>query len=266
MVTKLLGEVSQGLAEDEMPVFDAGFHVRTLQNVKLARYTVRLPVNFTARRNRLPESSGGRPPEYGERKRPLPRRWKNRVIPATAPDRVETWEENGLVFRTEFWDNLVLPDVKVHPDNPTFNVVAIYDSRFTKPILLACPLQFSGRVMRGFYRDRWPVEQVPQAGKQMLGGARQFVFAEESRHRLPELNLLAGAVVTYLAATLSAVPTGFWDRRPKPTPGRFRRLLARLPFPNPYPLPEQLRKRVVVSAHLPKGVAGHRRTKPAATA
>ncbi len=68
----------------------------------------------------------------------------------------------------------------------------------------------------------------------MLGGARQFVFAPESCQRLPELNLLAGSMVTYLAATLPAVPTGFWDRNPKPTPGRLRRLLARTPFPNPH--------------------------------
>jgi hypothetical protein len=117
--------------------------------------------------------------------------------------------------------------------------------------------------LRGLYRDRWPVEQVPVAGKQMLGGARQFVFAPESCQRLPELNLLAGTLVTYLAATLPAVPTGFWDRNPKPTPGRLRRLLARVHFPESYPLPEQLRKKDSVSAHLLKGILGHRRTKRA---
>jgi hypothetical protein len=101
------------------------------------------------------------------------------------------------------------------------------------------------------------------AGKQMLGGARQFVFAPESCQRLPELNLLAGAMVTYLAATLPAVPTGFWDRNPKPTPGRLRRLLARVPFPKSCPLPERLREKASVFDHLPKGILGHRRTKQA---
>jgi hypothetical protein len=104
------------------------------------------------------------------------------------------------------------------------------------------------------------------AAKQMLGGARQFVFAPESCQRLPELNLLAGSIVTYLAATLPAVPTGFWDRNPKPTPGRLRRLLARTPFPKTYPLPERHREKNSVFDHLPKGVLGHRRTKQTASA
>jgi len=131
---------------------------------------------------------------------------------------------------------------------------------------LACPLKLSGKALRGLYRDRWPVEQIPLAGKQMLGGARQFVSAPESCQRLCELNLLAGAMSTYLAATLPAVPTGFWDRQPKPTPGRLRRLLARTPFPQSYPLPERLRKKDSVFDHLPKGILGHGRTKQAVRA
>jgi len=260
-------QVAATLADDEMPVFDAGFKISQLQAAELPRYVVRLAKNFTARRNELPVYKGhGRPPEYGDLVRPLARTRNGKFFPATPPDRVTTWTENGLAFRAEFWDNLVLPDVKVHPDNPTFAVAAIYDPRFQEPWLLACPLQLSGPALRGLYRDRWPVEQVPLAGKQMLGGARQFVFAPESCQRLPELNLLAGAMVTYLAATLPAAPTGFWDRNPKPTPGRLRRLLARTPFPDSYPLPARLRKKDSVFDHLPKGILGHRRTKQAADA
>ena len=255
---------AETLAEDEIAVFDAGFKVRELHAVELSRYLVRLAKNFTARRNVLPAYKGhGRRPEYGELVRPLARTWKGKLIPATPLDRVETWTENDIEFRAEFWDNLVLPDVKVHSDNPTFIVVAIYDPRYRGPWLLACPLQLSGVALRGLYRDRWPVEQVPLAAKQMLGGARQFVFAPESCQRLPELNLLAGSIATYLAATLPAAPTGFWDRNPKPTPGRLRRLLARTPFPKVHPLPGRLRKKNSVSDHLPKGILGHRRTKQA---
>jgi hypothetical protein len=260
---RVLLHTAQTLGADEMPVLDAGFKIRELQAANLPRYVVRLPVNFTARRHGLPAYQGGRPPEYGRRVRPLARVWKGRFIPATPPDRVETWTDDGMGFRAEFWDHLVLPDVKVHPDNPTFHVVAIHDPRFRQPWLLGCPLCLSGPALRGLYRDRWCVEQVPLAGKQMLGGARQFVFAPESCQRLPELNLLAGAMVTYLAATLPAVPTGFWDRHPKPTPGRLRRLLARVPFPKSCPLPERLREKAAVFDHLPKGILGHRRTKQA---
>jgi len=266
--TLVLQQTAKTLGQDEMPVFDAGFKVRQLQEAGLSRYVVRLAVNFTARRNVLPSYKGrGCRPRYGKSVRPLTRQGrKGNLIPATPPDRVETWTENDIEFRAEFWDNLVLPDVKVHPDNPTFTVAAIYDPRFRQPWLLACPLRLSGRALRGLYRDRWPVEQVPSAGKQMLGGARQFVFAPESCQRLPELNLLAGAIVTYLAATLPAVPTGFWDRNPKPTPGRLRRLLARVNFPKLYPLPERLRKKNSVCDHLPKGILGHRRTRQTASA
>jgi hypothetical protein len=258
--TRVVRQVAKTLGENEMPVLDAGFKVRELQEAGLSRYVVRLAVNFTARRNVLPPYKGhGRRPEYGELVRPLARRWKGKFIPATPPDRVETWEEDDIEFRAEFWDNVVRPDLKAHPDNPTLNVVAIHDPRFHEPWLLGCPLRLSGTTLRGLFRDRWPVEQVPLAGKQMLGGARQFVSAPQSCQRLPELNLLSGAIVTYLAATLPAAPTGFWDRNPKPTSGRLRRLLARVHFPESYPLPERLRKKASVSDHLPKGILGHRR-------
>jgi hypothetical protein len=264
--TRLLRQVAGSLAEDGMPVLDAGFKIRELQAVQMPRYVVRLAKNFTARRDHLPVSAGGRPPQCGERVRPLPRQRNGQCIPATAPDRVETWIENGLPFRAEFWDDLVLPDVKVQSGSPIFCVAAIHDPRFELPWLLGCPIRLTGTALRGLYRDRWPVEQVPGAGKQMLGGARQFVFAPESCQRLPELNLLAGSIITYLAATLPAVPTGFWDRCPRPTPGRLRRWLARIPFPESHPLPARLRKKVVVCDHLPKGILSHRRTKQASSA
>src|SRR5206468_2820104 len=81
----------------------------------------------------------------------------------------------------------------------------------------------SPQVLRDLYRDRWPVEQLPLAAKQMLGAARQFVHEQETCQRFPELALLAGAVLTYAAATSPAVPTGSWDRLPRRTPGRLRR-------------------------------------------
>jgi hypothetical protein len=74
-----------------------------------------------------------------------------------------------------------------------------------------------------------------------------------------QLGLLAGNVLTYVAATTAAMTTGFWDRRCHPTCGRLRRVLLRVDF-SEVPVPEgPLRKKASVTAHLPKGVQGHRR-------
>jgi len=264
---KAIRETADTLADDEMPVYDAGFSPKALQESDLSRFLVRLRDNFAGRRNELPEYKGnGRPPEYGNIVRPLARKYGDHYIEATPPDRVETWTENGVQIRAEFWDDLVRRDVKVDPDNDTFTVVAIYDPRYEDPWLLGCSEKLSGMVLYALYRDRWPVEQVPLAAKQILGGERQFVFAEESRQRLPELELLSGAIATYLAATLPATPTGFWDRNPKPTPGRLRRVLAEEVFPIDIPLPERIRKKSSPTEHLPKGILGHRRQKQASSA
>ena len=260
--TRLLRQLAENLAEDEMPVLDAGFKLKTLFQADLERFVLRLATNFTARRNFLPEYEGGRPAEYGDIVRPLARSYDGKQIPATAPDRVETWQHLGLEFRAEFWDDLVLRECKPSVENQTFTVVAVYDPRFKTPWLLACPLQLSGVDFWGFYYDRWPIEQLPLAAKHMVGAQRQFVSAEESCYRLPELSLLAGSMQTYLAATLPPIPTGFWDRNPKGTPGRLRRWLARTTFSDLQPLQQgRIRRKSSATDHLPKGILGHRRSK-----
>lgn len=103
------------------------------------------------------------------------------------------------------------------------------------------------------------MEQLPLAATQMLGAVRAFVHAPETCQRLPELALLAGAILSYVAASSPAVPTGFWDRRPQPTPGRLRRALARCPFPHDFPLPARIRAQAARTDHLPKGFWGQRR-------
>jgi hypothetical protein len=258
----VLQQLAENLAEDEMPVLDAGFELKTLFQVGLERFVLRLATNFTARRNFLPEYEAGRPAEYGDLVRPLARSYAGQPIPATAPDRVETWQHLGLEFRAEFWPDLVLRECKPSGANQTFTVAAVYDPRFENPWLLACPLPLSGADLWGFYHDRWPIEQLPLAAKHMVGAQRQFVFAEESCYRLPELSLLAGSIQTYLAATLPPIPTGFWDRQPKGTPGRLRRWLGRTTFSDLPPLQQgRIRRKSSVTGHLPKGVLGHRRSK-----
>ena len=50
--------------------------------------------------------------------------------------------------------------------------------------------------VRAIYKDRWLVEQIPLSAKQMVGAHRQFVHADESIQRLPELALLAGSILS----------------------------------------------------------------------
>lgn len=165
----------------------------------------------------------------------------------------------GQPVRAEFWDHLVAPDAT--PGAPTFTAVVIHDPRFLHPLVLAVNVPLDGKAVQAFYRDRWPVEQLPLAAKQILGAHRQFVFAPESCQRLPELAFLAGSILTYVAATAPAVRTGFWDRAARPTCGRLRRFLGRVPFLELVSagLPAHFRKKEPVTAHLPKGVLGHRR-------
>src|SRR3989454_5310962 len=180
---------------------------------------------------------------------------------APPPARKEPWQVGArkppLRLRAEFGDGRVLADAP--PGAPTFSTAVIHDPRLDEPLLLNTALPLTGAQLQAFYLDRWPVEGLPLTAKQMLGAARQFVFAPESRQRLPELALVAGAILMYSAATQPALPTGFWDRTPKPTSGRLRRVLSRVHCADLAGLPEQLRKKPSPTAHLPKGVLGHRR-------
>jgi len=202
----------------------------------------------------LPDYCGlGRKPIYGELIRPLPRKYKEKTLPASTPDETQRWEENGQTIRAEIWRNLVLPDCAPNVHNPTFDVYAIYDPRFETPWLLATPVVLKPVSVRAIYKDRWPVEQIPLSAKQMIGSQHQFVHAEETIQRLPELVLMAGSILSFLAATMPATPTGFWDKKPKRTPGRFRRTLAGQAFPKVANLSRRLRKKNSVTAHLPVG-------------
>jgi len=204
------------LADDEVVLFDAGAHIADMQAASIKRYVIRLASNCTARRNELPAYSGkGRPPEYGRRVRPLKRRWKKRTIEATKPDFSTSFEHEQRTIQVLGWSELVLADMKPHPGNETFSILVFFDPLYLQPLVLGTNVSLQPVTAFKLYLDRWPVEQIPLAAKQMLGLHRQFVFAPESCQRLPELALLVGNVLTYLAAVLPPLPTGFWDRRPK---------------------------------------------------
>jgi len=246
------------MAEHDALVLDAGFEIRHLQEAGATRYVVRAAKNVTGRRAKLDDYPGRRRPrQRGELIRPLARTYRDRTLAASTPDAGATWQEGNTVVRAAWWDDLVLADVPL--TSPTFRLVVIHDPRWTEPLVLATTLAVSARTLRDLYLDRWPVEQLPLAAKQMLGAARAFVSAPETCQRLPELALLAGSILTYLAASQPAIPTGSWDRRPRPTPGRLRRLLSRAVFPTSFHLPDRIRKKDAVTAHLPTGNWGQRR-------
>ncbi len=258
----LLHWIKRHLAADEVAIMDAGVKLADVQAAGIERYVLRLATNFTARRNYpAPYRGKGRIPIYGEKIRPLERSYKGKVIAASTPDRVEIWTENGVTLQADSWEDVILPGVLPGAESKTFQVYAIHDPAYTTPWLLATDLKLKASSVKAMYQDRWPVEQIPLAAKQMIGAHRQFVHADESIQRLPELALLAGSILSYLAATSPLAPTCFWDRQPKRTPGRFRRMLMGKSFPQSYLLPGQIRKKNSQTSHLPKGILAHRRKK-----
>ena len=266
---ELLKQVKRLLQPADIMLADAGFRIRMCHEAAIPHYLIRLAGNFTAQRNYLAYAPGKRgiKPSKGARVRPLARQYRGKDIPATTPDATFSWQlATGEVITAQVWYDLIRPDVLPGPDNALFDVFAIVDPRYDNPLLVATNVKLKPATVHRLYMDRWPIEQLPLAGKQMVGAHRQFVFAAETRHRLPELVLLAGSILTGLAALHPAMPTGFWDRNPQPTPGRFRRALANLPFPQTYPLPGQLRQKASVTDHLPKGILAHRRQKQTVTA
>lgn len=267
---QLLCEAATQAASDQVIVVDAEFGIAELQAAGVACYVVRLARNATARRQQRPTYQGrGRPPQYGEKVRPLARKWKEHSIAATPSDAQSQFDYQQRRIQIACWHGLVGAHTPATTDaghvQKTFSIYVYTDPLYKQPLVLATNLQLAApETAYLIYRDRWPVEQAPLAAKQMIGLHRHFVFAPEVCFRLPELSLLAGAILTYVAAVLPPVPTAFWDRAPKSTPGRLRRVLAQADFPNLIAFDPELRKKKSVTAHLPKGVDAHRRSKQAA--
>ena len=264
------------MADDEMLTADRGFKPVTFVKAGCKRVVLRRPKNFTARRRTPPAYSGcGRKPTRPTVVRPLPRMYGGKTIAATPPDRIESWlvPDSNETVTAHVWFDVVLPDQPKLWDDQTrqlvkdtpWMIVLIFHPSFPQPMLLIVTMTvaLSAQHAHSFYLDRWGIEHPPLVAKQLLGALRQFVFADQARQRLPELTLLAGSVLSYVAASHDPIPTGFWDRSPKATPGRLRRLLTKLHFPADFPLPERLREKHSRTDHLPKGILAHRRSKQA---
>jgi hypothetical protein len=210
------------LKENEVLLHDGGISIAQLQAAGAARFIVRLGTNCTARRPYLPVyKSRGRPPTKGILVRPLARKWKNRILPATRPDVMMTFEFEGRTITAYGWQELMRSDLKVADNHALYSIWVFADPLFKRPLVLGTNLSAEPEVIFSLYLDRWPVEQIPLVTKQLLGCQRQFVFAPTSCWRLGELAFLAGNILTWLAVLLPAQPTGYWDRRPKKHPAGY---------------------------------------------
>lgn len=223
--------LSHHLAAAEIAIFDAGAHVTDMQIASVPRFVIREAKNCTARRNFLPEYRRGRPPEYGRLIRPLSRQYKGKTIVASKPDKVEAFVYQGRRIEVQRWYDLVLTDKKVTDQADTYDILVFFDPLYVNPLILATNVTLLAASAFKLYLDRWPIEQLPLVAKQTLGLGRHFVFAPACCQRLPELALLAGNILTYLAAILPPMPTGFWDRCPKKRQAVYAGSWPRLIFP-----------------------------------
>lgn len=215
----ILQRVGRTLAADEVIVHDAGAKISDMHECQVPRFVIRMAANCTVRRNILPEPKKyGRRPEYGAVIRPLARTWKDRTIAATPPDSRKRFRFEGRLIEVLSWYDVVSSDQKVDPANKPFDLFVFIDPLYENPMILATNIKAKPKTLLSLYVDRWPVEQPPQTTKQMIGLQRQYVSHPVSCKRLPHLGLLVGNILTYLAAVLPPIPTGFWDRHPKKHP------------------------------------------------
>jgi len=262
---EVLRQAAQLKQPGEVNPLDAGFKLSELAAADLKGFVLRMQSNCTVRRTRLPVYKGkGRPPEYGELVRPQERKGKHGMIAATKPDHTAEFECEERTIKVEFWHDLVSSETKVADATQIVSIYVFHDPHYLNPLILATDLELMPETVFSIYRDRWPVEHPPLAAKQMIGLHRQFVFSREACFRLPELALLVGNILAYVAAVSPPIPTGFWDRKPQATPGRLRRRLGEAVFPNMTDFDPNVRKKNSVTDHLPKGIDGHRRQKQAA--
>ncbi|MBV7330855.1 hypothetical protein KFU94_21950 [Chloroflexi bacterium TSY] len=259
---KLLTETKKSLESDEVAVVDARFTIREMLESGIDRFVLREAINCTVRRNELRKEKADHLNMVILCDRS--RSYKGKRLEATTPDSSGRFLYSGRLICYQAWHNLVPRTTKVDTANRTYSIYVIQDPAYNTPLVLATVMTLQPETIYLVYLERWPVEHPPLASKQMIGLHRQFVHADEACFRLPELGLLAGNLLSHLAASLPPIPTGYWDREPQATPGRLRRVLSSALFPTPDQLDPDFRKKASVSHHLPKGVLAHRRLNAAA--
>ena len=257
-----LAKTKQG--QKDVIVADRQVKMSHIEEAQVDRFVIRGAQNLSARTSEIPGQKAGkrgRKPTHGTLVRPTPRQYRGKTLAATPPDREEQFTYHGRTLRVKWFDCLI-----VTGSTRIVSCLVIEDPNYRQPWILVTDLiQESAETIYRLYRSRWKIEQLPQTAKQLLGGQRTFVHGNECRYRLPEICLLAATLSLYLSATCEAVASGFWDRNPKPTPGRLRRVLAAATGQN---LPQfrelpggngRVREKRAAHQHLTKGIEAHRR-------
>jgi hypothetical protein len=264
LMARLAREAAAAVTEQDIITADRKFSPLVLLHAGMRRLVLRRPKNMTMRRADPPAYGGhGRKPTVGAVVRPLPRRRGKKTIPATRPDTECEWTqvERGRTFqlKAQIWFNLRLPIQKkwspAEKDlarQTLWTVMVIQHPLYDTPLVVLLNLTLEPAHAYQVVRGRWGIEQVPLVAKQLLGTHRQFVHADEMRFRLPELALVAAGLLIFTAACYTPIPTGWWDRRPRPTAGRLRRQLTKVDF-RAQPRLGQLREKRSVTRHLPVG-------------
>jgi hypothetical protein len=200
LMKRLARAASTLVSEQDLITADRGFSPIMLLSAGHPHVVVRRPQNLTMRRADPPAYAGrGRKPVQGEIVRPLARRRKDKLIPATLPDAEQDWEvvEHGhtLQLSAQLWLNLRLPpqtnwtQAQRHlGQRTTWTVMVIHHPAFDQPLVVLLNLDLDPPQAYQVVRGRWGVEQPPLGAKQLLGAHRQFVYAPDMRFRLPELS------------------------------------------------------------------------------
>ena len=266
---QLYKQVAIELEEDEIAVLDAGFRLVQTMEAGISRCLIRLAKNITfgATAGKIPErtsNKGKTPSQYkAEIVRPLERKHGDKTLPATVADRTCTFtDDNGQEIVIHIWDKLYFLERQLKKvsnkhkkkmlRHTPIQVMAIYDPRYNKPLLVGTPLlELEPEAAPKLYAARWPVEGLPQTGKYILsgGGGTHYVHHFMAMKRLPVLSLLFGSLLKYVAATSPPIRTGFWDRAVEPTYGRLLRYFRKVGIP----LSRRLFKKASSTAHFPVG-------------
>ena len=242
------------VAAHEVVVHDAGATLADMQTAQVARYVVRLDRNCTARRNVLPSRSGrqGRPTEYGAHVRPLARSYKAHQLAATPPDVMTQFIHAGRSIQVEGWRNVVRSDQKVAAANALLTIWVYHDPLYQDPLVLGTNLTAQAATIFQCIR--------PLAGRRSATGVQAVTgpappVCNCGRGTFPPAGTgpPGGEHPGAFGGGLARTATGFWDRQPRRTPGRLRRVLGQAGFPKEYPLAGRIREKQQSPPIYPKG-------------